>query len=77
MTNENKTINLLEETPSEHILGKLNEVLGACTALKARIDVMEDHLVFLLSKSPDYQALMKSHADVLKANEKADGSVIQ
>lgn len=61
-------IDLLKATPAEHILGKLNEVLAACSSLKARIDVMEDHLVFLLSKSPDYQALMKAHAETIKEN---------
>jgi hypothetical protein len=65
VTNENG-IDLLKETPEQHLIGKLNEVLGSMTALKARIDVMEDHLVFLLSKSPDYQAIMKAHAEEMK-----------
>jgi hypothetical protein len=62
-------INLLKENPAEHIIGKLNEVLAACTTLKARIDVMEDHLVFLLSKSPDYAKVMEAHAESIKAKE--------
>jgi hypothetical protein len=65
MTNENG-IDLLREKPEEHLLGKLNEVLEAMVAMKSRVDVLEDHLVFLLSKSPDYQALMKAHAAEMK-----------
>jgi len=51
-------IDLLKQNPAEHILAKLHEVLAACTTLKARIDIIEDHVVYLLSKSPDYLKMM-------------------
>ena len=70
-----KEVDLLKETPAEHILAKLNELLAACTTLKARIDIIEDHMIFLLSKSPDYLKLMKANAEKT-ANGKTEEQIL-
>ena len=64
---EEETIDLLRVKPSEHpqidpvlfVLGKMEEVITACMTLKARVDILEEHLAFLLSKNSEYKKLLK------------------
>jgi hypothetical protein len=79
---ETPAINLLSsETPVvdpiNHLMGKIGEVLAACATLKARVDIMEDHLVFLLSNSPKYLDLMQKRATGEKPDEENKKEPIQ
>ena len=67
-------IDLIENSPVALLLAKIQEVLGACATLKSRVDIMEDHLVFLLSNSPQYLELMnkKNQAEAVKQEKASD-----
>jgi hypothetical protein len=78
MMNEVKPekIDLIEKSPVNMLLVKIEEVLAACATLKARVDIMEDHLVFLLSQNPKYlDMIQKKKAEMAetKANDETDG----
>lgn len=60
---EPSKIDLLEVGPIEMLIGKIQEVLAACSTLKARVDIIEDHLVFLLSQNPKYLDMLQKKAD--------------
>jgi hypothetical protein len=70
--NEEEQIELLKQKPQEpqidpvmFVLGKMEEVITACMTLKARVDVIEEHLTFLLSKSSEYKKLLKKAEKVV------------
>lgn len=67
-------IDLIEHSPIALLLAKIQEVLAACATLKSRVDIMEDHLVFLLSNSPQYLELMnkKNQADAAQQETPTD-----
>lgn len=49
-----------KETSREFSLeGVLSEMAGTLQAFEGRLRGLEDHVVFLLSKSPDYKALVE------------------
>ena len=60
-----------EETSRDFSLeGVLSEIAGTLQAFEGRLKGLEDHVVFLLSKSPDYKALLERNSQ--KVNQ--DGS---
>lgn len=65
-----KTNKKEEETPEFSIEGLFSEVAGTLQAFEGRLKGLEDHVIFLLSKSPDYQKLVEKHSQ--KVNQ--DGS---
>lgn len=69
MTTEQTNIDLIDKNPVALLLVKIDEVIAACTTLKARVDIMEDHLVFLLSNSPKYLEMIQKKAEAEKAKQ--------
>ncbi len=65
MSKKEEDIVLLNNNPKKEVseevvmlMGKIGEVLAACSTLKARLDILEDHVVYLLSQNPKYLDLM-------------------